>query len=1283
MTTLERIFPGDSEMARRMRALDWSATLFGAVESWPESLRTSVSTCLNCAFPIILWWGPELAILYNDEYRAMLGPSKHPAALGQPGAKVWSEIWNVISPMLSRVLTYGEPTRSRDFLLHIDREGYAEESYFSFSYSPIHDGSGKVAGVFCPVIETTEKVIGERRLRTLRDLAAQCTRAGDAESVYDCAASTLADNPRDVPFAIIYHVESSRAARLAAAVGIEPGHPAAPRVVSLVDGPDPWSLSEAVAARSLVEVAGLGRRFDGLPSRAWPTAPERALVIPVALPGEERPHAIIVGAVSPMRALDADYRTFFELIATQVAQGLANATALEAERRRAEALAEVDRAKTAFFSNVSHEFRTPLTLMLGPLEDVLASSRGTLPDDVASTLRLVHRNGLRLLRLVNTLLEFSRIEAGRVEANYEPTDLVALTAELASGFRSAIERAGLRLALDCEPLGAPAYVDREMWEKIVLNLLSNAFKFTFEGGIGVSLRSRGDRIELAVEDTGVGIPPDALPKVFERFQRVVHDRARTHEGTGIGLALVDELARLHGGEVGVASVVGRGSKFTVSIPAGKEHLPADRIKAPRRLASTSSGVLPFLEEALRWLPDTEASDGEPPSGVFPYQSRSAASNAGAARPARILVADDNADMRDYLRRLLSSSWAVEAVEDGRRALERIAADPPDLVLTDVMMSELDGMGLLAALRADESTRTLPVILLSARAGNESRIEGLDAGADDYIFKPFNARELVARVGSQLAIARVRREAEAALRRRSEQFETLLNTAPLGVYLVDADFCIRAVNPIALPVFGALGEGVVGRDFDEISHVLWDEAYADEVVGIFRHTLETGEPYVASERADFRIDRGQAEYYDLRVDRITLPDGRHGLVCYFRDISAQVLARKAVEESRNVIAEADRRKTEFLATLAHELRNPLAPIRNALTILTLAGADAQATARARETIDRQVTHMVRLVDDLMEISRVTRGKIELDRATVDLAEVVRVAVETSKPLLDRAGHHLSLSLPSEPLTMLADPVRLAQVLSNLLNNAAKYTPDGGRISLEARRDGPAVVVSVRDDGLGIERAMLSKVFDIFMQAQQTYSRAQGGLGIGLTLERSLVELHGGTVEARSEGLGRGSEFVVRLPLEAAPAASAGKAGPQTLSIQRRILVVDDSRDAAVMLATLLGLLGAEVDVATDGMSALEQVRERRPDLVFLDIGMPGMDGYEVARRIRQDRDLGAVQLVALTGWGQEDDRRKSKEAGIDVHLVKPLDLSTLRAVLCKLAERSGHAALLERAAGGSR
>ena len=399
---------------------------------------------------------------------------------------------------------------------------------------------------------------------------------------------------------------------------------------------------------------------------------------------------------------------------------------------------------------MSHEFRTPLTLMLGPTEEALASPEKTLRGDELET---VHRNELRLLKLVNTLLDFSRIEAGRVTATFEATDLAALTADLASAFRSATERAGLQLMVDCPPLPTAVYVDREMWEKIVLNLLSNAFKFTFQGSIAVAVAATDTHVELRVRDTGIGIAPHDLAHVFDRFHRIERTAARTHEGSGIGLALVRELVAIHGGTVDVASVLGEGTVFTVRLPVGTAHLARERIApvAERRDAPSAPlglGATPYVEEALRWLPSETSADHAPhrPSAT--------------GTTARILVADDNADMRDYLSRLLSARFQVESVGDGTAALEAVKRRPPDVIVSDVMMPGLDGFQLLAALRADDATRTIPFILLSARAGEEARIDGLHAGADDYLVKPFSARELIARVDAQLVRAKMRSLEEA-------------------------------------------------------------------------------------------------------------------------------------------------------------------------------------------------------------------------------------------------------------------------------------------------------------------------------------------------------------------------------------------------------------------------------------------------------------------------------------------------------------------------------------------
>ena len=385
-----------------------------------------------------------------------------------------------------------------------------------------------------------------------------------------------------------------------------------------------------------------------------------------------------------------------------------------------------------------------------------------------------------------------------------------------------------------------------------------------------------------------------------------------------------------------------------------------------------------------------------------------------------------------------------------------------------------------------------------------------------------------------------------------------------------------------------------------------------------------------------------------------------------------------------LRDADRRKDEFLAILAHELRNPLAPIRNSLYILQLTNAHDSATARLTERMERQVNYMVRLVDDLLEVARISRGKVELRTERVDVVSVVRSAVETSRPLIEAGGHQLALEFPADPLTLEGDPVRLTQVIANLLNNAAKYSDGSGKIRLTVRREGHQVAIAVRDTGIGIAPDLLPRVFEAFMQIDGSAGRAQGGLGIGLTLVKSLVEMHGGSVEAHSEGLGRGSEFVIRLPLGAAPRPTEvpeNAAGPGDVLAARRFLVVDDNRDAAESLKTLLKLLGADVHVVYSGPEALEAVAVYKPEIVLLDIGMPGMDGHEVARRLRQQPQFQDLTLIAVTGWGQEEDRYRSQSAGFDHHLVKPVDLSVLQDLLGSLETRSVAGVRAETAPGG--
>ncbi len=500
----------------------------------------------------------------------------------------------------------------------------------------------------------------------------------------------------------------------------------------------------------------------------------------------------------------------------------------------------------------------------------------------------------------------------------------------------------------------------------------------------------------------------------------------------------------------------------------------------------------------------------------------------------------------------------------------------------------------------------------------------------------------------------RRLVKEALRASEQLFRKIFEHAATGVAIADAQGRLQQCNPAFCALVGYAPERLVGKSFADLAHPDDRPAKLDELASLLRGAS----PVLQLETRYLRRDGGEVwvrEFVSLLRDE----EGRPSNIVA---LTTDVTARRRMEEA---LREADRRKDEFLATLAHELRNPLVPIRNAVHVLGKTIDKGSDVGALHAMMERQVKHLVRLVDDLMEVSRVTRGKIELRRARIDLSAAVAQALEISEAAIRAGGHKLAVTQAQEPLPLDADMVRLAQVFANLLNNAAKYTPRGGRIELSTRREGDEAVVTVRDTGVGIPPEMLPRVFDMFTQVEGAARRAPGGLGIGLALVRSLVELHGGRVEAQSAGPGKGSVFTVRLPLAAdccAATADVAQMRPTPLR-GRRLLVVDDNRDVADSLGTLLRCLGAQVRVAYDGDSALELYDAFRPSAVLLDLGMPGMSGFEIAKRLRA-RVGDAVTLIAVTGWGQEDDRRRSREAGFDAHLVKPIDPEALQEELTR-------------------
>ena len=1100
---------GGGEMGALMRATDWASTPVGPVASWPQSLRTALSILLDTGFPMYIAWGPEFTQFYNDGYRPILGSTKHPA-LGKSTRETFKEIWHIIGPMFAGVME-GRTTTVVDFLLPLDRHGFTEECYFIFSYSPIRQEQGEVGGVLVTVTETTERVLGSRRLKTLQDLADRTRNTDSPEDACAVAAAVLRENTADIPFAAIYLLEADgHHARLAGASNVALETPAAaPRVAGAAS---PWPL-QRVASQGRAEVIALDADLKAA-VRAGDAEPACALVLPVTPQGAESTSAVLVAGVSPRLMLDEAYRSFLALVADHIGTAIAGARALQEAHARARALAELDRAKTVFFGNVSHEFRTPLTLMLGPTEAALRS-----PDQAlrGTDLQVVHRNELRLLKLVNTLLDFSRIEAGRLDALYERTDIGRLTADLASVFRSATERAGLRLEIAVGDVPADVWVDRDMWEKIVLNLVSNGFKHTFEGGIRVEVRGVGDGVELTVADTGVGIAADQLPRIFERFHRVPAARARTHEGTGIGLALVQELVRLHGGTVSVESAVDRGTTFRVTLPTGSGHLPSDRLSGRRTMVSSAIAATAYVEEALRWLPET--ADLTPP--VAPADG--AAPGERSSSRHRILVVDDNSDMRAYVAALLGREFDVETAVDGLDALERFRARRPDLVLTDIMMPRLDGLGLLAAIRADSEGGQTPVVLVSARAGEEARIEGLDAGADDYLVKPFSARELAATVRAHVRLAAYRREferRERALERKAAEaaaeLERILSSVEEGIAAVDRDLRYIYLNPAAERLSGLRKDEVLGR-------TPW-EVFPREVTDVMIPAVERS--VATSRMVEYELYVPDTDrWYENRV----YPASSGSVSVFFTDITGRKHSEEALARARDAAESANRLKDQFLATLSHELRTPLNAILGYARMLRQDVIPAERRRRVLEIIERNAMAQTQLIEDLLDISRISTGKLHLQLTPVPVETALQEALESLRPAADAKRITVEARLGGADTRVNADAVRLRQVFWNLLSNAVKFTPAEGRIAVALAREDDRVAVAITDSGVGIAPAFLPHVFEPFRQADGRYAREHGGIGLGLAICRQLVELHGGSIDASSEGPGRGATFTVRLPV----------------------------------------------------------------------------------------------------------------------------------------------------------
>ena len=828
---------------------------------------------------------------------------------------------------------------------------------------------------------------------------------------------------------------------------------------------------------------------------------------------------------------------------------------------------ELDEIKTQFFANVSHELRTPLALILGPAQRLIDDDGSLSLADRREAGQVVARNARMLLKHVNDLLDMSKLEAKKLTIELSVADVAALLRLLASHFAVLAADRRIELVVDA---GEPclAAVDPDKLQRVLMNLLGNAFKFVPAGGrVRCSLQTTPEEVRLAVDDSGPGVKPEDRQRVFERFRQGDGGINRKVGGTGLGLAIAKEFVELHRGRIEVLDSALGGARFVVSIPRNlSPNVPQSAERAGAAPLAAAAPNEPQSSEPQSSEPQASAPQSPEPTplnrtlldgvideirAVHPTPAAAAAPLAPLAGRPRVLVVEDNADMNRFVGQCLSAQYDVISAFDGREGLEKALAHRPALIVSDIMMPNVSGVEMIAKLRELPELGAIPILLLSAKADEELMVRLLDEGARDFVVKPFSERDLLVRVRNILAADQAREQAE--------------------------------------------------------------------------------------------------------------------------------LQRQQMSGLRDAAESAVRAKDEFLAMLGHELRNPLSPILTALQLMRLQGG--ASSERERVVIERQVNHLTRLVDDLLDVSRIARGRVELRLEPLEISEVVARALEMASPLIEERSHHVSVDIPRRGLLVDGDPTRLGQVISNLLTNAAKYTPPGGDIDVAAEASGDDVVLRVKDSGIGIAPDVLPRVFDLFVQEQQALDRSRGGLGLGLTIVKNLVERHGGSVTARSDGAGHGSEFIVRLPAARPSSSAAPSRAPSTPRRRAlepgldalatsadaaprasRVLIVDDNQDGAEMLAAALDALGYPTAVAHDAPAALRIAVDFLPDVALLDIGLPVMDGYELAAHLRAIPQLAHLHLIALTGYGQSEDRRRTREAGFHYHLVKPVDIASIEAAM---------------------
>jgi PAS domain S-box-containing protein len=1300
------------EMGKLIRLMDWSRTPVGPIELWPQSLKTAVNILLNSRHPMFIWWGRELTNIYNDAYMPMLG-ARHPQALGRSAPNVWADVWPVVGPQAEIVMRECRAACSESILLVMERHGYTEEAYFSFSYSPAPDDAGGVGGVLCSVTEDTARVLDERRLKTLRGLGERrLAEAKTVEQTCRAAAVTLADNLYDFPFALIYLLdEDGKRARLCESVNLPAGTKASPATVTIGSGDDGWNFSRVIKASRSQIVKGLEKLFGRLPAGPWADDwAKRALALPLAKTGtQELPAGFLVAGISPRLAFNDDYRSFLDLAAGQIAKAISNARAYEEERKRAEALAEIDRAKTVFFSNASHEFRTPLASLLGQLAAIVESSDDAIVSKDLNGVILSWNKGAEKLfgyeaeevigKSIMILIPPDRkdeerqvlesIRRGEKIDHYETVRRrkdgafveISLTVSPIRDKEGAVIGAS-KIARDInerkrveQALAESARQQRALY--LLADHLHRAQSLddVYNAALDAILNAlQCDRASILLFDDAGVMRFAGWRDLSEGYRKAVegHSPWKPDEKypepiclNDVGVAEIDDSLKAVVKDEGIGALA-----FIPLISHGKligKFMPY--FNAPHVISDDEIALSLTIARQLAF--GIERKRGEE------LLRQKAAQLTLITNTAPVFIAHCDAQARfKFVNKPYAERFGLTPENCiGKRFPEVVGAEAYE-ILRHYIEVALSGEPV-------DFEIEVPYAAIGRRFMHSSYAPEFDA--DGKV------------VGFVAAITDIseRKKAEQNLIATTAKFESVFNQSGIYAGMMDLQGYLREVNDLAVDRCGYTREQVLDRLFWETP---WWRGSEEVKARIRAATEQAAAGMVFREELPYWWADGTERVAEFAMLPIRDQDGGvmllypTGIDITERKRAEEEIARLLTEEqaAREVAEQATRAKDEFLALVSHELRSPLNAMLGWNRLLRSQRGNDPEIAKVADTVERSGKAQLQLIEDLLDSARIITGKMKLEFQPVEPVAVISAALDTVRPAADSKGVLVTTDLDPEAGQITGDPDRLQQVVWNLLSNAIKFTPSGGRVRVELRRGGTGVHIVVGDTGRGIGPDLLPYIFDRFKQGGSESSQRHGGLGLGLQLVKHLVELHGGSVAVESPGVGQGATFIVNLPVRAVKgdsgrerqeeAAVDRRAGRRTRTARLegvRALVVDDEAGARELLVATLeqyGLSVMGVDSAAAALTALESQfgdQASEPfDILISDIRMPGADGYELIQQVRAHADerVSRIRAIALTAYARTEDRKRALRAGFQMHVPKPVDEEELTTVIAALTDR---------------